>query len=71
MSVAARVATEMNIKLGADIFTLFESEKDTELEEEQDKEVETEDRFNMIEGVWGDCTICTAMIQICMYDTSI
>ena len=51
MSVAARVATEMNIKLGADIFSLFESEKDTELTEEQDKEVETEDRFNMIEGV--------------------
>ena len=51
MSVAARVATEMNIKLGADIFSMFESEKDTELAEEQDKEAETEDRFNRIEGV--------------------
>ena len=48
MSVAARVATEMNIKLGVDIFSLFESEKDSELTEEQDKEVETEDRLNRI-----------------------
>ena len=51
MSVAARVATEMNIKLGADIFSLFESEKDTEVAEEQDKDVETEYRFDRIEGV--------------------